>query len=100
MAHIKSQIKRNRTNEARRCRNVAVRSRVKTLVKNAEDAIEAKDAEKVKTTLAAALGRETPPPGRVVVPGGADDRIFQHGPQRALGSVPELVIVELVRHGE
>lgn len=40
MANIKSQIKRNRTNEAARERNKAVRSEVKTRVKNAERAIE------------------------------------------------------------
>ena len=33
MANIKSQIKRNRTNEARRLRNKAVRSEIKTRVK-------------------------------------------------------------------
>lgn len=39
MANIKSQIKRNRTNEAARERNKAVRSEVKTRFKNAERAI-------------------------------------------------------------
>jgi small subunit ribosomal protein S20 len=39
MANIKSQIKRNRTNEAARERNKAVRSEVKTRVKHAETAI-------------------------------------------------------------
>ena len=39
MANIKSQIKRNRTNEAARERNKAVRSEVKTRVKSAERAI-------------------------------------------------------------
>ena len=38
MANIKSQIKRNRTNEAARERNKAVRSEVKTRVKHAERA--------------------------------------------------------------
>lgn len=41
MANIKSQIKRNRTNEAARERNKAVRSEVRTHIKNAELAIEA-----------------------------------------------------------
>jgi len=36
MANIKSQIKRNRTNEAARERNKAVRSELKTRVKHAE----------------------------------------------------------------
>ena len=35
MANIKSQIKRNRTNEAARVRNKAVRSEVKTRIKTA-----------------------------------------------------------------
>ena len=38
MANIKSQIKRNRQNEARRVRNKAVRSELKTRRKNAESA--------------------------------------------------------------
>jgi small subunit ribosomal protein S20 len=39
MANIKSQIKRNRTNEAARERNKAVRSEVKTRIKHAEAAL-------------------------------------------------------------
>lgn len=38
MANIKSQIKRNRTNEAARERNKAVRSEVRTRIKQAEQA--------------------------------------------------------------
>ena len=38
MANIKSQIKRNRTNEARRLRNKAARSEIKTRVKVAVNA--------------------------------------------------------------
>ncbi len=38
MANIKSQIKRNRTNEAARERNKAVRSEVRTRIKHAEQA--------------------------------------------------------------
>ena len=38
MANIKSQIKRNRQNEARRLRNKAARSELKTRRKNAESA--------------------------------------------------------------
>lgn len=45
MANIKSQIKRNRTNEAARERNKAVRSEVRTHIKNAERAIEEGSAE-------------------------------------------------------
>jgi small subunit ribosomal protein S20 len=40
MANIKSQIKRNRSNERRRLRNQAVRSELKTRVKTATVAIE------------------------------------------------------------
>ncbi len=50
MANIKSQIKRNRQNEKRRLRNKAVRNEMRTLVKSANDAIDAGDddaAEKV-----------------------------------------------------
>ncbi len=43
MANIKSQIKRNRQNEARRLRNKAVRSELKTRVKKAVAAAEAHD---------------------------------------------------------
>jgi small subunit ribosomal protein S20 len=41
MANIKSQIKRNRSNERRRLRNQAVRSELKTRTKTATVAIEA-----------------------------------------------------------
>ena len=41
MANIKSQIKRNRQNEVRRVRNRAVRTELKTRVKNALQAAEA-----------------------------------------------------------
>ena len=57
MANIKSQKKRNLTNERRRQRNVTVRSRVKSYTKQALDAIDAKDAEKVRTALPAALAQ-------------------------------------------
>jgi len=40
MANIKSQMKRNRTNERRRRRNLAVRSELKTRVKNARESID------------------------------------------------------------
>lgn len=43
MANIKSQIKRNRQNEKRHARNKAVRSELKTRVKNAVGASEAGD---------------------------------------------------------
>ncbi len=40
MANIKSQIKRNKTNEKRRLRNKAARSEVKTRIKSAVEAAE------------------------------------------------------------
>ncbi|HDP33588.1 MAG TPA: 30S ribosomal protein S20 [Candidatus Hydrogenedentes bacterium] len=55
MANIKSQKKRILTNEKRRQRNVAVRSRVKTVVKRADQVIAAKDADKAKAEMLAAI---------------------------------------------
>lgn len=43
MANIKSQIKRNRTNEKRRLRNQSVKSELKTLVRKARELIEEGD---------------------------------------------------------
>jgi small subunit ribosomal protein S20 len=43
VANIKSQIKRNRTNEAHRLRNKAVKSELKTRVKGAVKIAEARD---------------------------------------------------------
>jgi small subunit ribosomal protein S20 len=45
MANIKSQIKRNRQNEARHERNKAVRSRLKTFSKRFAQAVEAGDRD-------------------------------------------------------
>ncbi len=64
MANIKSQIKRNRTNEARRLRNKAARSEIKTRVKVAvaaaaegtEDASEAVRTAIKRIDKAAAKG--------------------------------------------
>ena len=55
MAHTASARKRIRQNERNRERNVAVKSRMKTFVKHAMTALEAKDAEKVKSALPTAL---------------------------------------------
>jgi len=55
MANIKSSKKRNITNELRRQRNVAVKSRMKTSVKQAMTAIQTKDAEKIKALVPEAL---------------------------------------------
>ena len=45
MANIKSQIKRIRTNEKRRQRNLSVKSELKTLVHKTREAVEAGDKE-------------------------------------------------------
>ena len=54
MANIKSQIKRNRTNERARQRNVAVKSALKTSVRRFRTAADAGDAEAAATALATA----------------------------------------------
>ncbi|WP_404291444.1 30S ribosomal protein S20 [Glutamicibacter arilaitensis] len=51
MANIKSQKKRNLTNEKARLRNVAVRSEVKTVIRNVNDAIVAGDKDKATDAL-------------------------------------------------
>ena len=54
MANIKSQIKRNRQNEAARERNKSVRSALKTAVRRFHEAVEAGDADKAKAYAAEA----------------------------------------------
>ena len=51
MANIKSQIKRNRQNERARVRNLADRSRLKTLSRRFREAVDAGDREKAQTAL-------------------------------------------------
>ena len=55
MANIKSQIKRNKQNEKARLRNKAVKSSLKTSVRQFREAADAGDAEKVTETMRAAL---------------------------------------------
>ena len=55
MANIKSQIKRNRQNEVRRVRNRAVRTELKTRIKNAVEAAET--GENAAAAAAAAMWR-------------------------------------------
>lgn len=55
MANIKSQKKRNETNEKARQRNVAVRSRLRTIVKQAREALETKDAGQIDVAIKAAV---------------------------------------------
>ena len=57
MANIKSQIKRNRQNEAAHERNKSVRSALKTAVRRFHEAVESGDVEKAKT-LAADAGKK------------------------------------------
>lgn len=54
MANIKSQIKRNRQNEAARERNKAVRSALKTSVRRFNDAAEAGNVEEAQALAAEA----------------------------------------------
>jgi small subunit ribosomal protein S20 len=51
VANIKSQIKRNLTNEKRRLRNKAVKSELKTHVRRFREAVEAGDVERAGETL-------------------------------------------------
>ena len=51
MANIKSQIKRNKTNEKARQRNVAVKSALKTSVRRFRSAADAGDREAAVTAL-------------------------------------------------
>ena len=55
MANIKSQIKRNRTNEEARERNKAAKSAIRTSMKKVKVAVEAKDLAKAETALVAAF---------------------------------------------
>ncbi len=54
MANIKSQIKRNRTNEEARLRNKAAKSAIRTAVKKVRVAVEAKNLEEAEKALLAA----------------------------------------------
>ncbi|MFD6416315.1 30S ribosomal protein S20 [Streptomyces sp. NPDC060194] len=54
MANIKSQIKRNKTNEKARLRNKAVKSSLKTAIRKAREAVAAGDVEKATAATRAA----------------------------------------------
>ena len=54
MANIKSQIKRNKQNEKARQRNKAVKSSLKTAVRNLREAADSGDTEKATEALRAA----------------------------------------------
>ncbi|GAA1513254.1 30S ribosomal protein S20 [Streptomyces agglomeratus] len=51
MANIKSQIKRNKTNEKARLRNKAVKSSLKTSIRKAREAVTAGDLEKATVAV-------------------------------------------------
>ena len=55
MANIKSQIKRNRTNEEARKRNASAKSACRTAAKKVRLAVEAKDLAKAEEALSAAF---------------------------------------------
>lgn len=55
MANIKSQIKRNKTNEKARLRNISYKSKLRTAMKSVKVAVEAKDAEKANAELVKAV---------------------------------------------
>ncbi|MFF0423479.1 30S ribosomal protein S20 [Streptomyces sp. NPDC004520] len=57
MANIKSQIKRNKTNEKARLRNKAVKSSLKTAIRKAREAVAAGDLE-TATVAARAASRQ------------------------------------------
>ncbi|WP_131746258.1 30S ribosomal protein S20 [Frankia sp. Cppng1_Ct_nod] len=51
MANIKSQIKRNLTNEKRRLRNKAVKSELKTVIRRFRQAVDSGDSERAGLEL-------------------------------------------------
>jgi len=51
VANIKSQIKRNKTNEKARLRNKAVKSSLKTSIRKAREAVAAGDVEKASVAV-------------------------------------------------
>ncbi|MDP9805624.1 small subunit ribosomal protein S20 [Trueperella bonasi] len=51
MANIKSQIKRNKTNEKRRVRNQAYKTEVRTLIRKTREAVEAGNVEEAQEAL-------------------------------------------------
>ena len=59
MPHHKSAAKRVRTNEKRRQRNVEVKSRVRTVLKQVRGAVSKEEAEKALRSAASVLDRAT-----------------------------------------
>ncbi|WP_349401790.1 SSU ribosomal protein S20p [Candidatus Phytoplasma solani] len=54
MANIKQQIKRNKTNEKRRLRNISFKSATKTVIKQVKTAVEKSDKAKALSCLSLA----------------------------------------------
>ncbi len=55
MANIKSAIKRVRTNNDHRARNISVKTDMRSQIKRVETLVEASDVEKAKTALVSAV---------------------------------------------
>ena len=64
MANIKSQIKRNLTNEARRQRNQSVRSSLRTAIRHFREAVETGDKDKAAELARSRARSSTRPPAR------------------------------------
>lgn len=67
MANIKSQIKRNKTNEKARLRNKAVKSELKTAVRRTREAISAGDKAAAEKALASATRKLDKAVGKGVI---------------------------------
>ena len=67
MANIKSQIKRNRTNEQRRLRNKAVKSELKTYIRRFREAAEGGDRAGAEELLRAASRKLDKAAGKGVI---------------------------------
>ena len=67
MANIKSQIKRNRTNEQRRLRNKAVKSELKTHIRRFREALDGGDRDAAEQLLRAACRKLDKAAGKGVI---------------------------------
>ncbi|MBO8156021.1 MAG: 30S ribosomal protein S20 [Bacillaceae bacterium] len=57
MANIKSAIKRAKTNEVRRLRNLSMKTEMRTYIKKVESLIEKKEAEQAQEVLKQAISK-------------------------------------------
>jgi len=57
MANIKSQVKRNKTNEKKRLFNQSYRSSMRSAIKNVENAVSANDKEAATANLSVAFAK-------------------------------------------